>query len=414
MNKKYTKRRVKGSNKNRSKNMHRFSGKVTSSSSLSSLIAPKSISQTRKDIGDWNKAQKMAYLVENPKWYLLQQLLRDIFKDALLTSQYKNRVLKALSRKGALYKPNGEMDEQQTKLIQNALFTNEINEHILDSKYLYVSLIELNINELNPEELDIDLIPRDNIDPVNGFLYPDYTQDKKINYREQKEYGTWLLEFGDKGKTGLLNKAVPHVLFKRFAHSCYSELCEIYGIPPRVMKTNTRDPQAMKRGEQMMRDMGSAAWFIIDEDEQFEFAQGVSTNGDVYKNLMQICNNELSLLISGVIIGQDTKNGSRSKDQVALEMLEALVKSDQQLIKREWNSKIIPALKTIGIIKSDVVYDYPPTENIGELWERTKEVLQFKNVDDTWLKEKFGIEITGDRIQPNNQQLKFNQDDFFG
>ncbi|WP_446662918.1 phage portal protein family protein, partial [Flavobacterium psychrophilum] len=35
----------------------------------------------------------------------------------------------------------------------------------------------------------------------------------------------------------MLNKAVSHVLFKRFAQSCWSELCEIYGIPPRVLKT---------------------------------------------------------------------------------------------------------------------------------------------------------------------------------
>lgn len=301
--------------RNRKPQEKQFAGKVTSSANLSSLIAPKSVSQTRKDIGDWNKAQKFAKLIENPKWYLLQQMLEEIFKDALLTSQYKNRTSKVLSENPVIYNAKGEIDEVQTELIQNSLFINEINRHILDSEYRRVSLIEFSLDET--DTLKVALIPRENLDPEGGFLYPDYSEDKKINYRELKEFGTWILEFGEKGALGLFNQAVPHVLFKRFAQSCYSELCEIYGIPPRVMKTNTQDPGAMSRGKQMMQDMGAAAWFIIDEDESFEFANGVSTNGDVYKNLMKICDNQISLLISGAIIGQDTENGSRSKDESA-------------------------------------------------------------------------------------------------
>ena len=72
------------------------------------------------------------------------------------------------------------------------------------------------------------------------------------------------MEFGSPRNYGLLNKAVPHALFKKFAHSCWSELCEIYGIPPRYIKTNTQDPEMLDRAEQMLRDMGSAAYFIID------------------------------------------------------------------------------------------------------------------------------------------------------
>ncbi len=397
-NRKHSRRKNNG----RKQQQQYFSGRVTSSSNLAAQIAPKSISQTRKDIGDWNKAQKMAQMVENPKWYLIQQLYEDILKDALLTSQYKNRTLKALSVPGILYKPNGEIDEEQTALIQNALFTYEIDRHIFDSNLRRVSLIELDLNQEG--ELGVTLIPRDNLDPEGGFLYPDYSDDKKINYRELKEYGTWVLEFGEKGSLGLLNKAVPHVLFKRFAQSCYSELCEIYGIPPRVMKTNTQDPTAMARGKKMMTDMGAAAWFIIDEDETFEFAQGVSTNGDVYKNLIGVCDNNISLLFSGAIIGQDTKNGSRSKDESAREMLEALIDNDLELRKRYWNSIVIPALKNIGILKGEVVYDYEPSEDIDQLWNMTRDILPYKNVQDDWIEEKFGIKVTGDRTMSNQDQ----------
>lgn len=390
-------------------NQYHFSGRVTSSANLSSLIAPKSVTQTRKDIGDWNKAQKMTKLIDNPKWYLLHQLVDNILKDALLTSQYNNRILKTLSVPPVLFKTDGTIDEEQTLLIQNADFTNTINRNISDSRFRRVSLIELHLDE--NDRLKVDLIPRENLDPDGGFLYPDYSDDKKINYREMTEYGTWVLEFGEKGSLGLFNQAIPHVLFKRFAQSCHSELCEIYGIPPRVMKTNTQDPSAMSRGKKMMQDMGSAAWFIIDEDESFEFAKGVSTSGDVYTNLTNLCDNQLSLLMSGAVIGQDTKNGSRSKDESAREMLEILIESDLQLIKRYWNSTVIPALINIGVLKGDITYGYEPTENIEQLWKMTKDILPYKNVEDVWLKEKFGIEVTGDRKQ-ENQDKNLNAPDY--
>uniref|UniRef100_A0AA94F2A0 DUF935 family protein n=1 Tax=Flavobacterium columnare TaxID=996 RepID=A0AA94F2A0_9FLAO len=281
-----------------------------------------------------------------------------------------------------------EGKRELTALLQNQIWVNEINKQILNTRYFGHSLIEFAYNE--KAELQVSLIPRQNVDPVGGFLYPDYSDDKRINYREIGEFGTWLIEFGDGSEFGLLNNAVPHVLFKRFAQSCWSELCEIYGIPPRVMKTNTNDPVMVKRAEQMMRDMGAAAWFIIDESEKFEFATATVTNGDVYNNLIRLCNNEISMLITGAIIGQDTKNGSRAKDESSQEMLQTLVDSDLSLIEQYWNSVVIPALVNIGVISGEVIFAYDKSENLQELWERAKDANSFKNMklDPNWVKEK--------------------------
>ncbi len=372
-------------------------------------IAPKTVARTRQDIANWNRALQLTRLEENPKWYLLQQLYDEVSLDALFTSQYKNRQLKALSERIVLKKPNGDVDEEQTKILNDAIFTNEINRHILDSKYRRVSLIELYFDA--DGTLKVDLIPRENLDPEGGFLYPDYNEDKKIDYRNTKEYGTWLLEFGEKKDVGLINNAVPHILFKRFAISCWSELAEINGIPPRVLKTNTQDPTALKRGERMMKDMGAAAWFIIDENESFEWAAAAVQTGDVYKNLVNLCNNEISLLMTGAVIGQDTKNGSRSKDESGQEMLRTLIESDLRLVEQYWNSKVIPALVQIGVLKGELTYGYEPSEDIDQLWTMTKEILPYKNVDDEWIKTKFGIEVTGDR-QQSQQNLKLDADFF--
>jgi len=376
----------------------------------SATIAPKAVASTRKDIASWKTAEKLTNLLDFPKWYLIQQLFKEIKLDALLTSQLKNRQLKGMAESVVLKKANGEVDEEQTKLINNAKFTNEINQHILDSIFSGHSLIELSLNA--EKVLQVDLLPRENVDPKNGRLFPDYTEDTFTPYREVSEYGTWLLEFGSKGDLGLLNNAVPHVLFKRFAQSCWSELCEIYGIPPRVMKTNTQDPAMVKRGETMMRDMGAAAWFIIDESESFEWAKGVNTNGDVYSNLMTFCNNEISLLITGAVIGQDTQNGSRSKDESGQEMLNTLSDSDLRVLEQAWNTTVIPALLKIGVLKGDITYGYEQTEDLAQLWTMTKESLPYFDIKPEWVKEKFGVEVVGKREVPKQNNLNLGADFF--
>lgn len=183
-------------------------------------------------------------------------------------------------------------------------------------------------------------------------------------------------------------------------------MCEIYGIPPRVMKTNTRDKQALARAEKMMTDMGAAAWFIIDETEQFEWAtNGVPATGEVYNGLIKLCRDNISLLISGAIIGQDTKYGSKGKEVSSQDMLQALVDADQTMVEQYMNDKVLPALYAIGVLPEEglsLVYDQ--VEDIGELWTRTKEILPYKEVSDEWLKEKFGIEVTGNKAPVGNLQ----------
>lgn len=370
----------------------------------------KSVIRARQDIRSWNIALQMAKQLENPRWYRLQQLYDEIFLDALLQSQYKNRVLSALATRPILRKPNGDVDEEQTELLSSSIWAKEINRHILDSNYRAISLIEFSFD--TDGELKVDLIPRENLNPRDGVFYPDYTDDQKIYYREASEFGTWLLEFHEKGNDGLFNSAVPHVLFKRFAESCWSELCEINGIPPRVLKTNTQDPVMMRRGEQMMREMGAAAWFIIDQDENFEWAQAATQSGDVYKNLINLCNNEISMLISGAIIGQDTEHGGRAKDESAQVMLNTLIENDLDQIERYWNNDVIPALQAIGVIKGDVIFEFEQNEDTAQLFEWTKGFLQSgKNVDDEWIQEKFGVMVTGDKTFGFGNELKLKDPD---
>lgn len=356
----------------------------------------KSISRIRQDIQSWNRALNLARNVEFTQNYQLQLLYNEICIDAHLTSQMANRKEQLWSSDFTVTS-GGKQNDAAIEALTNMPAFQTIIEGIQDSIYYGYSLLQL---EIKDGELVVDDIPRTNVIPQTGQFFTDYGDtNNPIHYRQLPEFGTWLLEINSislaKSDYGLLNKAVPHVLFKRFAESCWSELAEIYGIPPRVLKTNTQDAAMMKRAQSMLRDMGAAAYFIIDEMEALDFAQGVSTDGSVYQNLINLCDNQNSLLISGAIIGQDTKYGNRSKDQTAQEILWLRVLADMRHVQQHMNATVMPALAKHGIVPQGSVFSYPKAEDTAQLFKFIQPFINSKKyrIPIDWLRDKFGIEV---------------------
>lgn len=364
---------------------------MATKNSLQNQIVRKSITMTRRDIADWNSAKRYAMLADKPRMYLLQDIYTAVSDDALLTSQINNRHEQTIARPFELIDENEKVLDEPTKLLRKIPIIQDLTKAILDSELYGASVVELSAVNGVPQ---LTVISRRNIDHTNGLFYPDTSFDRSIPYRELREYGKWILEFNS-GTIGLLNKTVPHVLFKKFAQSCWSELCEIYGIPPRYVKTNTQDEQMLSRAEEMMRDMGAAAAFVIDTTEEFGFAQGVSTNGDVYEKLIRLCNNENSLLISGAVIGQDTENGNYSKEESSIAMLKKLIASDQRMVEMYFNSVVLPAFQSIGWLpQTKCTFRFANVEDSDKLWNMVKEILPYKEVDSKWMEEKFGIPVS--------------------
>lgn len=354
-------------------------------------VVEKVISQARRDIADWKWSKQLATSPSDPKMYLLQETFTDIAGDALLTSQMNNRREQTISAPFEMVTPDDKVDDYITKLIQDIPITIDILGYMWDSEWYGDSVVEQSVKN---GVKSVELINRRNIIPANGKFYPDTSMNNYIEYRDTREFGSWILEFNS-GGIGMLDKVVPHVLFKKFAQSCWSELCEIYGIPPRVMKTETRDPAMLDRAEAMMREVGAAAWFIIDNTEEFQFANGVNTNGDVYNNLIHLCNNEISMLVSGAIIGQDTKNGNESKEKISISLLDRLVNADKRMAEMYMNSIVIPSWIRIGWIPATTSrFRFKAVEDTDKLWTYTKELLPHKEVDNAFIEEKFGIRVT--------------------
>ena len=370
----------------------------------------------RRDIASWRTARLEATRADEPKQHRLQVLYDEVMLDAKMTSQIGMRIGKSQSADWCL-KKGDQNDEDAMKVLTDKGLFDKLVKFIVESQFYSQSLVQFLFDQQG--DPDIELVPRANVSPASGRFYPDVYGNESELYRERPDFGKWILEFcPDKLDLGILNKATPYVLMKKFALSCWSELCEIYGIPPRVLKTNTQDKDMLNRAEAMMREIGSAAYFIIDTEEEFEFAQANSTNGDVYKNFIATCDEQISLLNLGAVLGQDTLNGNRSKEEASTDLMEIIVEADKRKIAYYINKTAIPAMESLGIIPTGLRFEFAKATDTEKLWKMVFQASAYYEFDVEWLKQTFGMEITGPRMNTSgpddgNGALKSGNFNFF-
>lgn len=357
---------------------------------------PRPVSDFVLDIERYRKALRVAQSL-NPTFYLLMDVYEKTLVDTFLSSQIENRFTQTLSAKFNLKKSDGTVDEKATEALEYSPIHKFLVQQKLDSILWGNSLVKIDYDTLG--NIAGVLMPRTNINPIEGLFFKDYTQQNGISYRDMPEFGTWYLEYRNTQEPlGLLKKCVPQVVIKRFAQIYWSEHAEIFSTPPRVVKTNTRDTKMMARAKKMMEDYGRSAYFIIDNAENFEFANQIQTKGEIYQELMKACQNELSLILSGAVVGQDTKVGSNAKEVASQDLLWYRVQSDMKMVEQMYNQITLPALVKHGIVPDGLHFEFEPAEDIAQLWTFTSQAMPYYDFDPAWLKDKFGIEV----IQKSN------------
>lgn len=389
-----------------------------STGDLLAQIIKKQASLTSKDMKHWREARAYATRVENPRRDRLQDLIKDLLHDTHLSSQIENRRDRNLAERFVLKNSKGEIDEETTTMLNESIAFGETLKIIYETPFFGHSLFELLYSD--KDLFKVSLLPRRNVIPDLGFILFDTSGDKGLYYREEKGYGTSILEIGGETDLGIIFDCGPATIYRRYALSSWSELAEIYGIPPRVLKCDTSDDESFARAQEMMQKMGASNWAVVDITEELTFAQGMSDNGQIFYLLIQVAKEEISLKVCGAQIGQDTKHGNRSKEETSQDLLEARCLSDRRTAKKFINNSLLPALENMGIIPSDLSFEYPADEeeDTSELWDRTIQILPYFDVSAEWIKERFGIDVTERKSTLNSAELSAKlsagEPDFFG
>lgn len=375
-------------------------------------IIEKQASQTSRDMRSWRDAKKEATKPDFPRRTRVVDIVDDMLYDLHLSSQVELRRDRSLNKPFTLITQAGKIDNKTTQLLSSSVAFGELLTIILETPYWGHSLIEI-----TPSDTDlfaVNLIPRRHIIPPLGLLLPDVADTNGIAYRSDSRYGASIIEVGSLRDLGILFDCCPNTIFKRYALSAWSEFAEIFGIPPRTLKIDTDDQEALARAEEMMTRLGRANWAIIDSNEEMTFATGVAGNGDIFDRLIQACKADISVKICGCVIGQDTKNGNYSKEESSLKLLDAKCATDRTMVEKTMNSTILPGLEKLGYIPKGLRFEYPEEEDKNTLWQRTKDILPYYDIDEQWIVSTFGISVTGKRTSLSETDQLSSKDPFFG
>lgn len=358
-------------------------------------------SLTKQDVGRWRTAWQMAINVDNPRRAALYDIYTDTLVDLHLTGCISQRKGKTLLKSFVIKNTDGSEDEDALKIFESEWFYNFVS-LALDSRFWGHSLIQLGdiITDENGVRkfADVELVPRKHVIPEYGVFVKEQTDGKEngIDYRSGS-IADWCVEVGKPYDLGLLLKCAPHSLSKKNMTAYWDVFGEIFGMPLRIGKTNSQDPEDRQQIEDVLANMGAAAWGLFPDGTDIEIKE--STRGDaynVYDKRIDRANSEISKGILNQTMTIDS-GSSLSQSETHLEVFENVCAADARLIKYIVNDRLIPKMIQHGFDLKGKTFDWDDaaTYTPAEQRELERMLLQYFDIDPQYFIDKYKINITG-------------------
>lgn len=146
---------------------------------------------------------------------------------------------------------------------------------------------------------------------------------------------------GSASRAGVYRVCVWMYLFKNYTVKDWIAFAEVYGMPIRLGKydqgTSKEEKDALL---QAVLQIGSDAAGIISKGTEIQFIEAIKADGDVFKNLAQFCNTEMSKAILGQTLSSDIGDGgsyaaSKTHAEVRQDILENDCKCLSKTIRRD-------------------------------------------------------------------------------
>ena len=158
-----------------------------------------------------------------------------------------------------------------------------------------------------------------------------------------------LLVLGRPDDFGLLLKAAPYAIWKRGGFGDYAQWIELFGMPQRIGKYNTFDPESRKLLEQAFKEAGAAPYVIAPKETEIEMLERNSGSGTSYNDFRQANNEEILITILGqTLTTVQGERGARSLGMVHMEVEESKHTSDLRFVQRVLNEHVVPMLEQRG------------------------------------------------------------------
>lgn len=329
--------------------------------------------RVRQDIQKLRQAIQIAEQIMFPNRYLLYQTYRDVILDGHLSGLIDQRKDRILLKKFEFYVGDKE-NEDLTKMFQQKWFSTFLDLS-LDSIYWGYSLIQFG-NVKNDVFETIELVPRINVRSERGEFVTFANLPTGPSYLEEP-YCDYAIGVGDPYDLGLLMKASFYAITKKNVLGTWAEFTELFGIPPRILKTNVRDDKTRRNGEEMMENMSRAPWAVIDLEDELDFGATASkgNNSPMFTDLITQCDANMSKLILGHSAVADSTSGKLGNEQMSLQVTAEKEAADSIFISELVNGRLLPFMRNLGFkIPENAVFTW---DNDAEEIEETRNQSEY-------------------------------------
>ena len=332
------------------------------------------------DVGDWRQALRSA---DRGKVAPLYDLYEDMLVDTTLADALDKRTQAVVNADITFL----DKDGQEVDLLKDLIDTEEfeaLQRLIMKARLLGRSAVEFGWTN---EGLTVSEIPPKHLDLEHQQILLDPTDDKGISYLEDP----YLMVLGKPRDYGVILRAIPFAIYKRGGFGDWAQWIELFGMPQRVGKYNTYDPESKRQLEQAMERAGSAPWMVIPKEADVEMRESSASNGISFKQFVDACNQEMLVGILGqTLTTVSGERGARSLGEVHQEVEEAKNKSDMRYLQRILNRHFLPFLELQGLPVNGGRFAYPQsTEPVSVTDLATLSTMM--TIPREWLHDRFGI-----------------------
>ena len=367
---------------------------------IADRITQQQLVRSKSDVAKWRGALAEAESKKRPTRVNLLGIYQDVVLDTHLTAVTDQRKNKVLAKGFKMLADDGSENEEATKLLKKEWFERFLNLS-LDAKMYGFSLIEFG-SIVEDQFTDIKSVPREYVIPELGQVRLSLGGSKTIDYN-RPPLSNWSLFVGSTTDLGLLNKATPIIQWKRLVQATWAEFNELYGVPLRIGRTDTRDPEARQNMEQMLDQLGSSAWGLFDEDDNIEIINGGKVGGQgTFKDFISLADEQISKLVLGQTMTTDD-GGSRSQAEVHADTLASYTGADLRWVEYLVNNKLIPFLENLGFNFGGATFTYDHSERLSliEQFDIDRDLLQSYTIPAEYITAKYGTPVEEKVIDPN-------------
>ena len=239
------------------------------------------------------------------------------------------------------------------------------------------------------------MVPREYVFPQRGIVRDSPNTQVGVSYTTGV-YSKWTLPAGDQDNMGLIIKAAPYTIYKKAAIGAWADNNELFGNPLRVGKTDVRDEETRDNMFDMLAQMTSSAYAVVDKDDEIVFVESSKSNShSVFDANIERMNSEMSKIILGSTMTVDD-GSSRSQSEVHEKTSDSINKSDSLFIEYWVNNCLLPFLnENHGFGLEGMTFMFDNTENVSvkEQFERDIQLLEHYNIPAEYILDKYGTPV---------------------